>query len=73
MAPGLDREWCGQKDQGNDSSPHGSKETLVALWNLMDPQSHCDIGVGWCQGDLEILQTKDTMVTPWKLMEPWAL
>uniref|UniRef100_A0A8C0U140 Uncharacterized protein n=1 Tax=Cyanistes caeruleus TaxID=156563 RepID=A0A8C0U140_CYACU len=21
MAPGLDQEWCGQQDQGRDSSP----------------------------------------------------
>ena len=61
---------------------YGIRETLVALWNLMDPQSHCDIGVGWYQGDLEILQTQghhgDTVethgtlgtVTQQGLMEP---
>ena len=66
--------------------PYGIRETLVTQRGLMEPRRplwHCGtswnhkaiVTLGWdgAKETTEILQTKDPMVTLWKLMEPWAL
>ena len=46
------------------------------LWHCGTSWTHkAIVTLGWdgTKETIEILQTKDTMVTLWKLMEPWAL